>query len=430
MLEIALALVQSETAGVEFSAFDAKKQAFVRVSTESVLALGARMRGISPGTATVSPAPSASMRGWPAKCRELLDSLAPTASVHIQRAVRSLRAANFEARQLLHAATSSASPAVSRAVGRSRSVDECCSTRWSPATTFCSVDPVFATEMLAHLEGRQSETRFRVMLMVHDLIPSFAPHYVTWDDDSAAIRTIQICDLLIVNSDATRRDVAAFADSHGLPVPNVLKLPMASALRDLQPLRPIQLGQAAVTEGHFVLCVGTVTIRKNQQLLLDVWEQLLAARSKADLPALIIVGRRGWLYGETMSRLERTPAFEGIVHYISDASDENIAWLYEHCAFTVFPSLYEGWGLPVSESLDFGKVCLTSDRTSLPEAGEGLAELLDPTDRGLWCERVLHYWTNLQSRTERENLILSGHNRVTARDAANAILDATTGLNV
>ena len=268
------------------------------------------------------------------------------------------------------------------------------------------------------------------MLMIHDLIPSLAPQYVTWNDDSAAIQTIRISDLLIVNSDATRRDVLAFADAHGLTVPKIVKLPMASALRDLQPARPAQLERRALEEGRFVLSVGTVTIRKNQQLLLDVWEQLIETRGKSDVPTLIIVGRRGWLYDETVSRLERTPALNGVVRHISDASDENIAWLYEHCAFTVFPSLYEGWGLPVSESLDFGKVCLTSYRTSLPEAGEGLTELLDPTDRSLWCERVLHYWTSVDSRTEREELIRSGHHRVTARDAANAILDATTGPDV
>ena len=277
--------------------------------------------------------------------------------------------------------------------------------------------------MLAHLDRSRARAGFRVALMMHDLIPSLAPQYVTWNDDSAAIATIRIADLLIVNSDATTRDVTTMAQKHLLAIPEVIKLPMASAVRSLRPVRPTAvLPKGRIRDGNFVLCVGTVTIRKNHQLLLDVWEQLADVRGPSQMPALIIAGQRRWLCDETMSRLERTPALQDVVFHISDATDENIAWLYEHCLFTVFPSLYEGWGLPVSESHDFGKVCLTSDRTSLPEVGEGLAEMLDPTDRNLWLERVLHYSTNITALRDREDLIRAVHQQVQPRDAANTIL--------
>lgn len=136
---------------------------------------------------------------------------------------------------------------------------------------------------------------------------------------------------------------------------------------------------------------------------------------------MVVAGARGWLSEETMSRLLRTPVFAGVVHHVADASDREIAWLYENCAFTVYPSLYEGWGLPVSESHDFGKVCVTSDRSSLPEAGEGVALLLDPHDRGSWVEQVLRLWEDVEHRVAREGLVRAGHRRVTAQETADTI---------
>ena len=72
-------------------------------------------------------------------------------------------------------------------------------------------------------------------------------------------------------------------------------------------------------------------------------------------------------------RIERL----GIVH-VEDPSDADLTALYRGCLFTVFPSLYEGWGLPVTESLAFGKPCVVAAVASLPEAGGDLARYFDP----------------------------------------------------
>jgi glycosyltransferase involved in cell wall biosynthesis len=63
---------------------------------------------------------------------------------------------------------------------------------------------------------------------------------------------------------------------------------------------------------------------------------------------------------------------------VPDPTDSELAALYRGCRFTLFPSLYEGWGLPVTESLAFGKPPIISNSTSLPEAGGSLARYFDP----------------------------------------------------
>ena len=78
----------------------------------------------------------------------------------------------------------------------------------------------------------------------------------------------------------------------------------------------------------------------------------------------------------------------------------------------------------MTESLDFGKVCIASDRTSLPEAGEGLAVLLDPTDLTLWSERVRHLWDDDESRHRSEASIRTAHRHRDAVYTTERILEA------
>ncbi len=77
---------------------------------------------------------------------------------------------------------------------------------------------------------------------------------------------------------------------------------------------------------------------------------------------------------------------------MSDIKDEELSLLYEKSYFTVYPSWYEGWGLPVAESLAHGKFCLAANGTSLREAGGEFAEYLDPYDIPAWSERLLYYF--------------------------------------
>jgi glycosyltransferase involved in cell wall biosynthesis len=66
-----------------------------------------------------------------------------------------------------------------------------------------------------------------------------------------------------------------------------------------------------------------------------------------------------------------------LLHGVEDAE---LAWYYRHCAATIYPSRYEGWGLPVAESLGYGRLCLSSSATSMPEISRDLPEFFDPLD--------------------------------------------------
>ena len=411
-----MALIDGK-AEVAFCRFDGLSGTFEPVPVGTLQALASQMRGGGEDGGTARMMADREGRSWRSRIAPLLLRLTkrtPSARPHLLRAASHARRAMSE---LGH----SMSAARSEAARHGTKPFRCASAGWGPSTLYCSLGMDWLYNDLTYLAARRAGRGFRVALMVHDLLPEVKPQYsgkkMSWHFEQMLLTA----DVVVVNSDATAADLGVFARACGVGSPAVVKLPMASALRDLVPVRPVVEGVELV-EGGFVLCVGTVTIRKNHQLLFDVWERLLVDRGREAVPMLVVVGTRGWLSEETMSRLGRTPEFRGVVVHLADASDECVAWLYEQCAFTVYPSLYEGWGLPVSESLDFGKVCLTTDRSSLPEAGEGLVELLDGVDRGVWADRVWEFWVDVGRRREGEELIRERHRRVTASDAANTIL--------
>ena len=92
----------------------------------------------------------------------------------------------------------------------------------------------------------------------------------------------------------------------------------------------------------------------------------------------MFAGHVGWMVEDLMQQLRNTNFLDGRILLVSHPNDAELAALYRGCLFTVFPSLYEGWGLPVTESLTFGKPCVISNATSLPEAGGRLARYFDP----------------------------------------------------
>jgi len=169
-------------------------------------------------------------------------------------------------------------------------------------------------------------------------------------------------------SASSRRDFDAYCASRDLPDPRgaVTGLPNG--------LTPNKLHNEKPWPRDYALFVGTVESRKNHLLALNAWEKLIAKYGKDNIPDLVCVGRLGWNSNEFIDKYIATGGLDGKVSVLSTSvSDTDLAEFYQHCEFTVYPSNYEGWGLPVSESIAFGKVPVAANNSSIPEAGGDLA---------------------------------------------------------
>ena len=319
---------------------------------------------------------------------------------------------------------------------RRHRVGACASDTWGPDTVYCSLGLDRGYGDVGHLAQRRSDRGFRTLLTVYDLIPIVAPQFVNLDGDHPLhpgprwtfwehfAHLVHAADHLLVISEATRRDTEAFAASIGVPCPPTTLLPLGATIPRGTGTRPRSLPTGAARPGRFALTVGTVEIRKNHHLLLDVWETLLRDRPRAEVPELVVVGKRGWLFEETYARLTRTPAFAGVVHHLEDATDDELAWCYANAAVTCVPSRYEGWGLPVSESLAAGTPCLVADTSSLPEAGQGCVDVLDPFDRDVWRDRIVELTTDPAARAAATARIAGSFSDVTLADTAGVVVTA------
>jgi glycosyltransferase involved in cell wall biosynthesis len=134
---------------------------------------------------------------------------------------------------------------------------------------------------------------------------------------------------------------------------------------------------AAVTPGNYVLAVISYpTPHKNFARLTEVWARLAATLGKETMPRLVIAG------GVNRTDLPDAMAEQlgDLIQVVHRPSDAELSFLYRNTLFTVFPSTYEGWGLPIGESLWMEKLCVTSNASSMPEVGGPLCDYFDPLD--------------------------------------------------
>ncbi|HTB47561.1 MAG TPA: glycosyltransferase family 1 protein [Acetobacteraceae bacterium] len=219
----------------------------------------------------------------------------------------------------------------------------------------------------------------RFALLIYDLIPVRRPEW----SDRVVVRAFRrwiesalpVCDTVFAISRATAADVEAYAREQGIALPGpVVTLPLGSELRQSPGTRSPRLPPP----GSYALSVSTIEARKNHLLLFRVWRRLLDEMPREHVPPLVFAGRVGWLVADLMQQIANTDNLGGKLILIESPSDAELAALYDGCLFTLFPSFFEGWGLPVTESLGFGKPCLIANRTSLPEAGGDLVRSFDP----------------------------------------------------
>ncbi len=267
----------------------------------------------------------------------------------------------------------------------------------------------FLTGELFSEEERPGFTEFlrrppcRTAAIFHDAIPLKLPH-ITWPKSVARhpsyLKLLAGFDRVWADSIASQQELIGFWRWQGLkrtPPVEVLALgaDFNGAARVTQRL-PLPPGKPRL------LCVGILEPRKNQVFLLDVCEELWNEGLRFELH---IVGRVNPHFGPpVVARIKALRKFRPDLHYHDAASDAEVAKLYASTRATVFPTLAEGCGLPLLESLWMGLPCVCSDLAVLRENADGGGCVsVTLNDRAAWktvLRRVLTddaEWTRLQA---------------------------------
>lgn len=258
----------------------------------------------------------------------------------------------------------------------------------------------------------------KVISFCYDLIPVNYPHYCSSDTralfSSYFIEFLEATDLVCCISKCTKEDLKKFIDEVGAKE---------------VPLDVVYLG-CDISEGidtkqifdqnkmPYILYVSTIERRKNHEVLYKAYRRLIEKGHRQDIPDLYFVGMNGWGVDDLIKDIQLDPLLQNKIKLIGRISDEELEKLYSQSYFVVFPSLYEGWGLGISEAFLHGKFVLSSSQGSLPEAGGEFAEYIDPWDVNQWAERILYYSQNQEQVKQREKNIKENWKPISWRDTA------------
>lgn len=189
--------------------------------------------------------------------------------------------------------------------------------------------------------------------------------------------TLKRADMLITDSEYTRREVAEY---FGWPIEKIRAVPLACSgdfrPRSLPEIAPVLKRYDLNAEGYS-LFVGTIEPRKNLGALLDAYGMLpLPVRRKWPL---VLIGYHGWQNAELHARIQ-VATTEGWVRYLGFVEANELPLFYAGARLFVFPSLYEGFGLPVLEAMASGVPVVCSNSSSLPEVAGDAAAMCNPDD--------------------------------------------------
>ncbi len=155
----------------------------------------------------------------------------------------------------------------------------------------------------------------------------------------------------------------------------------------------------------YVLFVGTIQPRKNIKKLIEAFSKVADKNKDVNL---IIVGKKGWMYEEILES-DKEFGVENRVLFLHDVSNDELPYFYKNAECFVLPSLYEGFGLPVLEAMKYGCPVVTSNVSSLPEAGGEAALYVNPNDASDIFEKIDKV---LNDKSLREKMIKKGHDQV------------------
>lgn len=369
-----------ESRRVRFVVHDPLRKTFRSVPWTQVAAL---FNGL---TAQVHPSPARTAPGRPGppslpRVRRLVHRLPGSLRMPLMDAARA-QASACRAWVELAAALAKAAPRMAKSAGWDRSVSGFSHREFAeqskPGDVLLALGAPWSHRDYAGLVQAQRMRGLRFAVLVHDLIPVRHPEWcdrgLVWLFREWLNSLLPVCDTIFAVSRATATDVTAYAQDRGIALAPVLTLPIGLGFSG----EPARHSERLPPPGSYVLFVSTIEARKNHALLFRIWQRLLQDLPEAQVPTLVFAGRVGWLVEDLLAQFANTDYLDGRLVFIESPTDSELAALYKGCLFTLFPSLYEGWGLPVTESLAFGKPCLAADRTALPEAGGHLARYFDP----------------------------------------------------
>ncbi len=264
------------------------------------------------------------------------------------------------------------------------------------------LDVLHSPDFIPPLHGARKH-----IITVHDLTFLHYPQHLTQEArhyyNDQIQRAVRQADHILADSEATKIDLINM-----LNVPaEKITVHMLGVDERFHPLEPVTL--EAQQQKHqlpkdYILFVGTFEPRKNILGLLQAYKLLL--EDLPDAPPIVLVGRRGWLFDETMQNIHNLNLGDHIL-WRENIEDTDLPSVYNLASVLVLPSFYEGFGFPALEAMACGTVPIVSNRSSLPEVVGNVGLQINPDDTVELKEAIKKALTDLDWRRVNQQLGLA-----------------------
>lgn len=233
----------------------------------------------------------------------------------------------------------------------------------------------------------------RIITFFHDLIPITHPHFfhsigiINFMNFLEA--NLRWADIFLVSTHSTAAELQQIQQRLGFERQTISVLPLGFNFHQVKPPVPkiSDSVKKIIESGPYILCVGTIEIRKNHQVILDAYDEKL----HQDGFQLVFAGRNGWMADELMSRIMRHPLRGKGFYFLENLNDASIDALYRNAFLTVSASFVEGFGLPLIESLMRGSPVIASDIPVFREIGGEFCDYFDPLQTNDLIQKIELY---------------------------------------
>jgi len=255
-----------------------------------------------------------------------------------------------------------------------------------------------------------------VVNTIHDLSFEHLPETFkrrSWRQMRLTIRrSAQSAAHILTDCDFARDDILK---TYGIAPERVTAVPLAAAVR-FSPVRDEReldrVRNKYGINGKYILTVGSIQPRKNIPRLIRAYSMLCSERNLEPLPKLVVVGKRGWLYEDTLATAESSTVRDRII-LTGYVDDKDLPALYSAASCFVYPSYFEGFGIPPLEAMRCGTPTITGDRTCFPEIIGDAGLMVDPFDEQAIKRGIMRVLTE---QTLRDELIEKGLKRANSYD--------------
>jgi len=273
----------------------------------------------------------------------------------------------------------------------------------------------------------RKEKGVKVVTCCYDLIPVLYPQYCVGEVanifTSYFLDIADGSDLILCISKQSENDLVKLLEKTGGALPKTQVFPLGDSVPKGEG-KNISDAVKALSGTRFILFVSSIERRKNHEVLYKAYHLLCEAGHREILPKLVFVGMQGWGVADLMNDIKLDPLTQGMILQFNHVTDDELFSLYQSSLFCVFPSFYEGWGLPVAEALAMSKAVIASAQGSLPEVGGDLVLYVDPWSTRDWADALLRMATNDPWRAEWERKICDAYQPRSWADAARVVREA------